>query len=158
MDAQIFLTREQEVARAIKEFPELEMGEAYARWKRIRGEEPALRLNTADKTLKETKKDILKTAQRPCTQPRCKGTMFLESICGGCVEGRAGYKSKWTCDNPECLHRELSKREFMEWLQELSLQSKPLSLSTPAPGQPGSGGFLSQFGRKLKGLISSDDF
>jgi NADH:ubiquinone oxidoreductase subunit F (NADH-binding) len=78
-------------------------------------------LSTDDPTI-EAVKQVFKELRRPCD--KCDGTQYLESVCGGCVEGRAGYKSKWTCN--KCLHRELSKKEYMEWLKDLtsSLQNE----------------------------------
>lgn len=110
--------REMEVQEAKNEFPELEIGEAYRRWKKIRGQNAVL-LQTSDETIEKTK-DILKreTGRKPCTQNDCDGTMELEGICGGCVEGRLGWKSKWICE--KCLHRELSKKEYFEYLKELT--------------------------------------
>lgn len=98
------------------------MGEAYRRWKVARGEQPAPLLSTADTTLKDVKQFLREGAKKPCTQEGCDGTMELESVCSGCVEGRLGYKSKWTCI--VCLHRELSKKDYLEWLKILSLSVK----------------------------------
>jgi hypothetical protein len=118
MNPEEFAKRELEISLAVKDFPQDEMGAAYDKWKAARGEKPVM-LSTDDPTI-EASKMVLRELSRPCD--KCDGTQHLESVCGGCVEGRAGYKSKWTCD--KCLHRELSKKEYMEWLQELSSSSK----------------------------------
>ena len=117
MTPEDFIKREQEIMEATKEFPGEEMWAAYERWKKMRGEVP-MKLSTGDPSLKAVHATIRKSAERPCTQSECDGVQFLESVCGGCVEGRAGYKSKWTCN--KCLHRELSKKEYMECLKELT--------------------------------------
>ena len=117
-----FVQREQEIQKARLEFPNVEIGEAYRRWKKVRGEEPAPMLKTNDKSVQEAKKFLREGAKKPCFQDGCDGTMELESICSGCVEGRQGYKSKWICG--KCLHRELSKKDFLEWLKDLSSSEK----------------------------------
>lgn len=119
-----FLIRESEIREALAEYPDLEMGEAYRRWKNARGEEPTY-IHTGMEELHKIKAELRKSATRPCDQVGCPGIQHLEGICSGCIEGRKGYKSKWTCD--ECLHRELSKKEFLEWLKELSGSEKPSS-------------------------------
>ncbi len=106
-----------EIREAQEMFPSMEMGEAYRRWKELRGEEPTF-LTTGDPTLEATKAELRISSTKPCSQEGCGGKMILESICSSCVEGRAGYKSKWTCS--VCLHRELSKQDYMECLKELS--------------------------------------
>jgi len=117
MTADEYIKREQEIRDAQKAFPGVEMGEAYRRWKAERGETATI-LTTDDKTVEATKKTLKEAAKKPCTQPGCDGEMILESVCGGCVEGKAGYLSKWTCS--KCLFRELSKKGYLEWLKELS--------------------------------------
>jgi hypothetical protein len=117
MKPEDYIKREQEIQEAVKAYPGREMGEAYRLWKAIRGEKATM-LVTGDKEVEAVKKVLKQSAKKPCTQPGCDGEMVLESVCGGCVEGRAGYKSKWTCD--KCLFRELSKKDFLQWLKELS--------------------------------------
>lgn len=113
--------REEEIQKAAKEYPGVEIGEAYRKWKEAQGE-TAIFLQTDDRTIEVSKKLIKEAAKKPCTQDGCAGTMELEAICGSCVEGRLGWKTKWTCD--VCLYRELSKKDFLEWLRELSSSSK----------------------------------
>ena len=125
MTPEEFVQREQEIQQATKEYPGVEMGEAYRRWKEVRGERPASMLSTGDKSVEAAKQVLREGAKKPCTQEGCDGTMELEAICAGCVEGRQGYKSKWTCT--KCLHRELSKKDFLEWLKQLSLDLKESS-------------------------------
>lgn len=121
MTSQEYIVRAQEIREATKTYPGVEIGEAFQRWKETRGE-VAVMLQTSDESIEHARKGLVEAAKKPCTQEGCVGTMILESVCGGCVEGKKGYKSKWTCD--ECLHRELSKKEYMEWLKELSQQTK----------------------------------
>ncbi len=116
MNREEFLKREQEVRQAVREYPKDDMQEAYRKWKGVRGEKPTL-LQSADESIKAIKMEIKQSATKPCTQAGCSGTMELEAVCGGCVEGRLGYKCKWTCST--CAHRELSKKDFYETLQEV---------------------------------------
>ena len=120
MTPEEYIKREQEVREAVKAYPGREMGEAYRLWKAIRGEEVTM-LSTGDKSIEAAKQVLKESAKKPCTQSECGGEMILESVCNGCVEGKAGYLSKWTCS--KCLYRELSKKGFLEWLRELSLTS-----------------------------------
>ncbi len=129
MTKEEFLKREEEIRFATEVYPTLEVGQAYARWKEER-KERATSLNTGDKSVEQAKQALRKAAKKLCTQQGCEGIMVLEGICNGCVEGKVGYKSKWTCE--KCLHRELSKKDYWEWLKELSgslslLSSKELS-------------------------------
>lgn len=117
MTPEEYIKREAEIQEAVKTYPRLEMGEAYRTWKELRGESATM-LTTGDKTVEYAKASLKEAAKKPCTVGGCDGEMILEAVCGGCVEGRAGFKSKWTCS--KCLYRELSKKEFMEWLKELS--------------------------------------
>jgi len=110
-----YASREVEVQEAIRTNPGMEMGEAYRRWKEARGETATMLTTAMDLPSKE---DLNHHLDLPCTKEGCGGIMVLEGVCGGCVEGRAGYKSKWTC--PKCLHRELSKKGLYEWARELS--------------------------------------
>ena len=116
MTPEEFIQREQEIREAISIFPDLEMGEAYKQYKEARGEEATM-LSTGDPSIEAAKAVILKTFERPCSQPGCDGEQILEGVCEGCVEGKAGFKSKWTCK--KCMHRELSKKLYMDWYEEL---------------------------------------
>ena len=116
MTPEEYLKREQEVREAHSIFPELEIGEAYRKYKEAKGEQATM-LQSNDPTLKEAKERVLKTFRKKCTQNGCPGTMLLEGICDGCIEGKKGFRSKWTCE--ECLHRELSKMTYAEWYDEL---------------------------------------
>lgn len=108
-----YLQREKEVQQAVQEYPDLEMGAAFRRWKFARGESPVF-LTTSDKQLMKAKEYIKQEAWKPCE--KCGGKAIIESVCGGCVEGRKGYKAKFTCE--QCLHRELSMTPFLELIQE----------------------------------------
>ena len=121
MTPQEYIQRENEIQEAATQYPGIEIGEAYTKWKSVRGEEATL-LRTDDPTIEMAKIALQESAKKPCTQPDCGGTMVLEAICGSCVEGRKGYQSKWVCE--ECLHRELSKKGYLEWLQDLSSSPK----------------------------------
>ena len=116
MTPEEFIQREKEIREAISIFPDLEMGEAYRKYKEAKGEEATM-LSTGDPSIEAAKAVILKTFERPCSQPGCEGTQLLEGICEGCVEGKAGFKSKWTCK--KCMYRELSKKLYMDWYEEL---------------------------------------
>lgn len=115
--------REVEIRQAAAENPAMEIGAAYKKWKKLRGES-AERLVTAEQgSLKKEIRDLITRLQeRPCTREGCAGVQVLEAICTGCIEGQAGYKTKWTCRT--CLHRDLSKKEYLEWLKELSSSEK----------------------------------
>ncbi len=115
MNTQEFLQRELDIKEAHRLYSKLEIGEAYKKYKEERGEKAEL-LYTGDKNVVNIKQMLKESAKRPCD--KCDGEQILESVCGGCVEGKAGYKSKWTCS--KCLHRELSKKDYLEWLKELS--------------------------------------
>ncbi len=117
MTPEEYIKREQEIQEAIAAYPRLEMGEAYRTWKELRGESATM-LSTGDKSIEVAKTVLKEAAKKPCTAPGCDGEMILEAVCSGCVEGRAGFLSKWTCE--KCLYRELSKKEFMDWLKELA--------------------------------------
>jgi len=112
-----YIKREQEIIEAQKVYPGMEIGKAYRQWKEARGEKATM-ITTGDKTIEAAKQVLKQSAKKPCTQPGCDGEMVLESVCGGCVEGKAGYLSKWTCS--KCLFRELSKKGYLEWLRELN--------------------------------------
>ncbi len=117
MTPEEYIKREQEIQDAQKAYPGIEIGEAYRRWKAERGEEATM-LTTGNKTIEAAKRLMKEAAKKTCTIPGCDGEMILEAVCSGCVEGRAGFKSKWTCS--KCLYRELSKKDYMEWLKELA--------------------------------------
>jgi hypothetical protein len=116
MTAEEFITREQEIREAMAAFPDTEMGEAYKRWCEMRGKKPTM-LSTTDPTMKAVRTAILQTFRRPCPQSGCDGEQVLEGVCEGCIEGKAGYRSKWTCE--KCMHRELSKKIYLDWYNEL---------------------------------------
>ena len=116
-----YAVRTQEVRDAVKTYPGVEIGEAYRRWKEVRGEVATI-LQTSDESIQRARKGLTEAAKKPCTKEGCVGTMILETICSGCVEGRKGYKTKWICQ--ECLHRELSKKDYLGWLVELSSSQK----------------------------------
>ena len=116
MTAEEFVQREKEIQEAHSIFPELEIGEAYRQYKEAKGE-TATMLSTDDPTLERAKEIILKAFVRPCDQTGCDGEQLLEGVCEGCVEGKAGFQSKWTCK--KCMYRELSKRPYLEWYEEL---------------------------------------
>lgn len=116
MTPEEFIRREKEIQEAVSIFPELEIGEAYKKYKEAKGEE-AVMLSTSDPSIAALTQVILKTYVRPCDQPGCDGEQVLEGVCEGCVEGKAGFKSKWTCK--KCMHRELSKKLYMDWYEEL---------------------------------------
>ena len=111
-----YVKREKEIREATSNFPDLEIGEAYRRYKEAKGE-AASRLQSDDPEIERAKKVILKTFKRPCDQPRCTGMQILEGVCEGCVEGKAGFKSKWTCE--VCMKRELSTKIYLDWYDEL---------------------------------------
>jgi len=119
MTVEELIRREEEIQKATAEYPGLEIGEAYRRWKEKRGEKPIF-LSTSDKTVQESYARVKEIAWKPCE--KCGGKAILEAVCGGCVEGRKGYRSKFTCE--DCLHRELSTKGYMEWLKELSSGQK----------------------------------
>ena len=118
MTPEDFVKREMEIQQASLEYPGMEIGGAYRKWKEARGEKPAPMLLTGDKSVEAAKQVLREGAKKPCTQEGCDGTMELESICAGCVEGRKGFKSRWICE--KCLHRELSTKDFMTWLKEFA--------------------------------------
>ena len=108
-----------EIRQARFASPGMEIGAAYKKWKELRGETAEMLLSATGGPLKKAMQDL--TAQlreRPCSKTGCGGTQRLETICSGCVEGRAGYKTKWTCST--CLHRDLSKENIDEWMLKLS--------------------------------------
>ena len=121
MTPEEYIKRSQEIQEAIKAYPEeRNMSIAYRLWKEARGEKATM-LSTGDKSVEAARQVLKESAKKPCTQAGCDGEMILESVCNGCVEGKAGFKSKWTCS--KCLFRELSKKDYLECLRELSLTS-----------------------------------
>ena len=114
MTPEEFIIRDQEIKKAIAQYPDLEMGLAYKRWKEERGEKPTM-LSTGDLSQTVASRTFRESGWKKCI--KCGGKAFIESVCGGCVEGRKGYKSKYTCE--DCLHRELSTQEYSEALLEL---------------------------------------
>jgi hypothetical protein len=121
MTSEEYIKREQEIQEATTKYPEMEMGEAYRKYKEEKGE-VATQVAFGSLEIEAVKEGLKTLAKAFKSCPSCGGQMELESICGGCVEGRMGYKSKFTCTT--CLHRELSKKDYLEWLKELSLSSK----------------------------------
>lgn len=115
MTPQEYLAREQEILEAKKVYPGVEIGEAYRRWKEAKGE-VATMLQTSDESVELARKGLIASAWKPCE--KCGGKAILESVCGGCVEGKKGYRSKFTCEI--CLHRELLKKDYLEVLKELN--------------------------------------
>ena len=99
----------------------MEVGAAYRKWKEARGEQ-VVELSSADPSIEVSRAMVYKSFRKPCTQEGCGGEMVLESVCASCIEGKKGYRAKWTCE--ECMHRELSKKEMVEWLKELSSSLK----------------------------------
>ena len=111
--------RSLEIRQAAAAYPGWGIGAAYKKWKEGKGETAAL-LHTTQNQAKQ--KEILaainKLCSRPCSRPGCAGVQNLTSICGSCTEGKAGYKTKWTCNT--CMTRDLSKEDMAAWLQKLS--------------------------------------
>jgi len=118
MDLDALVVHAKEVRLAAAAFPGLDLLDAYTRWKKARGE-PVVLLSSADG--QPPQKDIDRFTKRPCPAPRCPGTMHLEAICNSCVEGKAGYNSKWTCDY--CFRRRLSQLDFSDWFKVSDDQS-----------------------------------
>ena len=111
--------RDAEIRESVRENPGMEIGSAYKKWLTSRGRSPDLLLSGEINTLKkEVEEQTRRLRERPCTREGCDGTQYLESVCAGCIEGQAGYKSKWTCK--KCLHRDLSKEDLNQWLTKLS--------------------------------------
>jgi hypothetical protein len=121
-----YVKRAQEIREAVSIYPELEVGEAYRLYKEAKGESAEL-LSTGDETIEMARQVVLNKVKKPCTQPGCFGSMLLEGVCEGCVEGKKGFKSKWTCE--ECLHRELLKIDYLE-VVNLSLKAQNLNKET----------------------------
>ena len=118
MTSEEFIEYERDVREAQEAFPGMEMGEAYRKFMReIRKKEPSPPLTTGDKSLDAAKASIGKAFKRPCTQPGCSGEQVLQGVCEGCAAGKKGFRSVWECE--ECLTREYSKKNFMEWYHEL---------------------------------------
>ena len=108
-----------EIRQAAAASPGMEIGAAYKKWKTARGEPAEMLLSAdADSHKKEMRDLTNQLRERPCTREGCDGSQRLEAICSGCVEGQAGYKTKWTCST--CLHRDLSKENIDEWMLKLS--------------------------------------
>jgi hypothetical protein len=116
MTPEEFIQREDEVQKAARAYPDLEMGAAYALWKESRGER-ASRIDFSDETIPLAKHYLMKLAERPCDQADCAGTQFLEAVCPTCVEGKAGYHTRWVCST--CFHRTLSREDYVEALKRL---------------------------------------
>lgn len=112
-----FIVREYNVQKAAEKYPGMEMGAAFEKYMTEQGKKITY-ISTDDKTIQNSMREAVEKLKRPCRQEGCPGVEHLEGICNSCIEGRKGYRSKWICD--ECLHRELSKKEVLEWLVELS--------------------------------------
>lgn len=110
--------RRAEVRAAAAAYPGVELGAAYAQWKAARGESVTPMSTKTTTHSRALSAAIEKLSHRPCTRPDCPGTQKLESVCSGCVEGKAGYKTKWTCST--CMHRDLSKEDINECMTRLS--------------------------------------
>ena len=111
--------RNTEIQKAVIAFPGVEIGAAYKKWKTARGETAEMLLSADGGPLKKAMQDLAtRLRERPCTAEGCDGSQHLEAICSGCIEGQAGYKTKWTCR--KCLHRDLSKETVDEWMLKLS--------------------------------------
>lgn len=114
-----FATRNTEIIQAGRAYPGMEIGAAYKKWKEARGGvSDRLLSGDVDSLKKEIRSVASRLIVRQCSVPGCGGAQKLESICPGCVEGQAGYKSKWTCG--ACMHRDLSREDINEWLIKLS--------------------------------------
>ena len=112
-------TRNMEIRQAAAASPGMEIGAAYNKWKTARGESAEMLLSADAGSQNREMRDLMQRLQeRPCTQTGCGGSQRLEPICAGCIEGQAGYKTKWTCRT--CLHRDLSKESLDEWILKLS--------------------------------------
>lgn len=117
------ISRNEEINHAKQAFPGLEIGEAYLKWKTARGETPEIQISSQTEKIKiETAETLKRLRERTCTKENCPGTQILEGICGGCIEGQAGYKTKWTCQ--KCLHRDLYREDLNSWLNKLSTEQK----------------------------------
>ena len=102
-----------EIRHARNKYPEMEIGAAYKKWKNGRGETASILLSAdRDSLKKEIQAVTTALSNRPCTTKDCNGVQQLEGVCSGCIEGQAGYRSKWTCK--KCLHRDLSKETIEE--------------------------------------------
>lgn len=114
-----FRSRDADIRAAVRESPGLEIGAAYEKWLSARDRSPDRMLSGEFNALKKEVEELTRLLrERPCTKEGCDGTQYLEGICAGCIEGQAGYKTKWTCR--KCLHRDLSKEDLNEWIQRLS--------------------------------------
>ena len=114
-----FRSRDAEIREAARASPGMEIGAAYKKWLAARDRSPDQMLSDEFNTLKKEVEDLTRLLrERPCTKAGCAGTQYLEGVCAGCIEGQAGYKTKWTCRT--CLHRDLSKEDLNQWLTRLS--------------------------------------
>ena len=112
-------SRTSEIRAATAAYPDLEIGEAYRKWKEERGQKPDILISSETQATQAAYQDITRELrQRPCTREGCTGIQELKAICAGCIEGQAGYKTKWTCKL--CMHRDLSKKDMITWISELS--------------------------------------
>ena len=114
-----FRARDAEIRESVRESPGMEISAAYKKWLAAQGRSPDRMLSGEFNALKKEVEDLTRLLrERPCTKEGCDGTQYLEGVCAGCIEGQAGYKTKWTCRT--CLHRDLSKEDLNEWLTRLS--------------------------------------
>lgn len=112
-----------EVLHATRLYPDMEISAAYRKYKESLGEIPVVLYASRTSPLAPALKAVAaRLSVRPCSRPGCRGSQYLESICSGCIEGQAGYKTKWTCRL--CLHRDLSKEDLDQWIIKLSSFSK----------------------------------
>ena len=111
--------RSLEIRQAVAASPGMEIGAAYKKWKAAQGTTAKMLISAEQNLLKKELTELqTRFRDRPCTREGCDGTQRLESVCNGCIEGQAGYKTKWTCR--KCMHRDLSKESIEEWLIKLS--------------------------------------
>lgn len=111
--------RNMEIRQATAASPGMEIGAAYKKWKDAQGAPAEMLLSYDIARSKVALQNLTnRLRERPCTRPGCDGLQFLEAVCSGCVEGQAGYKTKWTCKT--CMHRDLSKEALDKWLIKLS--------------------------------------
>lgn len=113
------IERAKHILQARVEYPGMNISEAFKLYCQNHN------LNYENLTTEETnvmnkfeEEHRTKKLAKKCTKENCTGYMILEAVCGGCVEGKAGYKSKWTCT--KCMHRELSKETVEHWIYNQS--------------------------------------
>lgn len=119
MTPEQYIEYEQDMREAQVAFPdERNMRAAYERFMvEVKKKPPRPKLSSNDPVLKAATAAIHKAFRRPCDQSGCKGEQVLQGVCEGCAAGKKGFKSLWECE--ECLHREYSKRPYLDWYNEL---------------------------------------